>query len=175
MPRDVLLRSGARLAIHAVMLTLFTPYLTQLQTICRGQDWLHAMHTHLNKKTAKEPHIFGDMLKLDCSMAPCVAHAEGTCNIPSGSKAAHFESCGFSCKLFSRLFDKRNKPEGILASGAGSSGETFKAMISYMETHEPALMLEENVENILESSMNELDTFLEDWSCLLALCRTNEI
>ena len=83
--------------------------------------------------------------------AACHVHQQRCC-IATGQAGPQLVSVGFSCKNLSRLFSSK-RPEhqrkDWLAAQAGSTGQTFAGMLSYVDNAEPPLLHFENVPDLL--------------------------
>jgi len=125
------------------------------------QDWI----ANVIEKWARDkqgpggPCIFKDIAEIGGKTARCAKHeATGNGENVSGCDVltVFLMSAGFSCKNMSKLFSSRVgtagqfvKKKSCLADGSGSSGETLDALLSYIQSHAPTILVLENVQDIL--------------------------
>ena len=108
-----------------------------------GECWNHA---NLQKAAAKK-------WAKNKSVEPC---PQVGCCIPTGADGPHLSSIGFSCKNLSKLFTGKGEQKGFqnwLASGQGSTGETYQFLLQHAAANRPPIIHIENVEELL-SEMN---------------------
>ena len=107
---------------------------------------------------------FGDISEMGNAESPCTTHGKCICcKIPDF--ASHdgplITTCGFSCKNFSKLFtftatmSRDEMLQDILKKGAGSTGETFQGMLSYLHGKGPPIHVWENVPELLSPKQSD--------------------
>ena len=150
------------------------------------QDWIKMMCKECG---IGEHCVFDNVEHLRHDEAHCIVHG-GHCPVPSVSSPMSqrpfiYEE-GFSCKLFSNLFNGRDDLNGwsreellaaLLEDRVGSTGVTFGAMLDFGWRCRPEFILWENVEEALKPE--QIDIIIKcfakiDFACAAGLRNSHD-
>ena len=107
---------------------------------------------------------FRDIMEIGKLRAPCARHKDmvGGCVIPTDAEGPTLLSAGWSCKDFSKLRSQRQEFFNCIAEQKGSSGSTAAGLFAHLCTHEPPLVIMENVAELMEPTQEaNLVTFMK--------------
>ena len=132
---------------------------TAQQQKCQG-----CCHSGSASHAAASPCLFVDICELGGDVADCAAHGQ-KCPLPQVDLLV----LGTSCKDMSRANPCQHKDSAVLSQqvSRGGSAQTFRGMLSYLQSKCPPLVLFENVDAMDDSKgtdMNNMDIFLAETS-----------
>ena len=103
-------------------------------------------------ESSDQPCVFCDITTMGQVMAPCVSHGPhgSECYVP----AVDLLIVGTSCKDLSKANPNKAKNKNVLSqtTSRGGSAQTFRGLLSYVDSQRPPLIVFENVDSLAEDS-----------------------
>ena len=122
----------------------------------RKQAWLLDVTANAGG-TGAVPCLYPEIADTAALKCECMQPAHGamkgkpaTCEVPTGPRGPNILSAGTSCKEFSKLKLGFAQMRSCIRDKSGTSGATYHGFIRHVVTHEPPLVILENVAELLQ-------------------------